>query len=72
MTITEDTIFGEWLLDEMEKLGISVKNLAELSGITAPGIRSLLYQDRQPKMETMFKLARALGKKIIITEVWKE
>ena len=68
MTIKEDTIFGEWLLDEMEAQGVTIPLLAELSDVTEPGIRSILYTDRKPRIDTMFKLAGALGKKIMIVD----
>ena len=68
MTIEKDTIFGEWLLNEMEARGISVVKLAELSGVTAAGLRSILYTDRNPKMDTMQKITAALGKKIMIVD----
>ena len=72
MTIEEDTIFGEWLLDEMEAQGVTVPLLAELSDVTEPGIRSILYTDRKPRIDTMFKLAGALGKKIMIVDRTEE
>ena len=72
MTIEEDTIFGEWLLDEMEAQGLTVPLLAELSDVTEPGIRSILYKDRKPRIDTMFKLAGALGKKIMIVDRTEE
>ena len=68
MTIKEDTIFGEWLLDEMEAHEMSIQQLADLSDVTEPGIRSILYTDRKPRIDTMYKLATALGKKIQIVD----
>ena len=67
-TVTEDFSFGDWLLDTMEEQGITVRQLEELSGITAPGIRNLLYDYRRPRIDTMYHITRALGKKIMFVD----
>lgn len=67
-TVTEDFIFGEWMLDEMEAQGISVVQLSELSTITVPGIRNLLYDKRRPRIDTLYRITKALGKKIVFMD----
>lgn len=68
VTVTEDFDFAEWLLDEMEAIGITTKQLAKQSGMTAEGIRNILYENRRPRFDTLFVITRALGKKVVIVD----
>lgn len=57
--------FGDWLNDQMEKKGVTIARLAELSGITYVGIWNIVEGNtRSPRDETRRRLAKALEVKI--------
>lgn len=53
------------LIERRQKLGLTQRELAELSGVKQPVLARMESGATIPKLETLFKLAHALGMKDI-------
>lgn len=68
MKIEKGFDFSRWLLSELIERNISENDLAKKSGISANGIRNLIYNYRQPRFDTFTRIMDALGKEIIVKD----
>jgi transcriptional regulator with XRE-family HTH domain len=53
---------GQLILQYLERQGISMNRLAELSGVPQPRLRGACFKGTCPTPETLRKLARVMGK----------
>lgn len=60
--------FGEWLLDEMEKRGLTKRQLAKMTGMSTVGIGYYIDFKRHPRADSMRIILDALGKHIEIVD----
>ncbi|MFN3362244.1 MAG: helix-turn-helix domain-containing protein [Pseudanabaenaceae cyanobacterium] len=53
---------GKYILQYLERKGMSMNRLAELAGIPQPRLRGACFKGTCPTPETLQKLAKAMGK----------
>ncbi|MBB3236137.1 hypothetical protein [Phyllobacterium endophyticum] len=63
--LSQRQTFGEWLLLEMQRKGLSINALAEKTGITYTGVWNIVKGNTvSPREETRLKLAAALQENV--------
>lgn len=60
--------FGAWLREELQRRGMTGKELARKAGVTARAVYHYLGGDRSPSVETASWLLEALGKRFEIVD----
>lgn len=63
-----DEEFAEWLADEMDRQGLTRKELSAMTSLNVVTIRHYLYAMRSPTMSYVKIILDALGKKIVIVD----
>lgn len=59
LTVVNNILFSEWLIEEMSKRGMSQADLARRTKLTTGGISNLVNQVRKPSPEALSAIAKA-------------
>ena len=63
--LTNDT-FGEWLKEVKKKNGYTLKQMAEIAGVSYYSIQKYVTEHMPPSLDSVMRITKAFGKRITI------